>query len=98
MADVSKIKVNGTDYNLKDSESRKMASVFPLMQSMLMEGIPHTTSITESKEWQMLLTDSEDKILAGIRQDGTPYCGYDTPTELFNQLLSLYQTTSESNS
>lgn len=73
-----------------------MSSIFPLMLPSLLEGITHTTSIEENKEWQFLLLDSEGKILAGLRQDGTSYCGYEDYSELFSQLLGMYQTTETS--
>ena len=42
----------------------------------------------------MLLVDSENKILTGIRHDGTAYCGYDDVGKLFETLLEMYDTTS----
>lgn len=94
MEEISKIKLGSKSYTVKDSEARLRSQVFPLFQSLALSGIPHTTSIEEQKEWLMLLVDSEGKILAGIRQDGTSYCAFDDVTELFETLLGMYDTTS----
>lgn len=96
MEEISKIKLGSKSYTVKDQEARLRSQVFPLFQSLALDGIPHTTTIEESPEWLMLLVDSEQKILAGIKQDGTPYCGFDDVAELFETLLSMYGTTSAS--
>lgn len=94
MEEISKIKLGSKSYVLKDSEARLRSQVFPLFQCLALSGIPHNTSIQDSPEWMMLLVDSENKILAGIRHDGTAYCGYDDVEKLFETLLEMYDTTS----
>lgn len=91
MDEISKIIVNGALYSIKDSSAiRNLAS--PLLISLALGGIAHTKSIQENTEWVMLLVDAENKIIAGVRKDGSMYYANNNPSKLFSSLVSLYNS------
>lgn len=72
--------------DLSSSESSK----FAIITSLVGLNNVSTMSLTTSEEWKILCTDSEDKILYGIQQDGTMKI-YADMDEILDCILASYK-------
>lgn len=65
-------------------------SKFSIIAGLIGLNAVATTNTTTSEEWKILCTDSEDKILFGIYQDGTLKI-YASMDEILDCIVSPYQ-------
>lgn len=72
--------------DLSSSDSQK----FAIITSLVGLSNVSTMNLTTSEEWKILCTDSEDKVLFGVQQDGTMKI-YASMDEILDCILASYK-------
>lgn len=90
MKEVKNVRIGDSLYDIKDQESRVRSMACSILLPLVLNGITSNTEIIDNSEWIAVFTDLEEKILVGVRADGTSYYAFGSPSTLLQTLVDSY--------